>query len=96
MAASDTDAILQSYKTRIRELAQAVAGVEGSQAEAIYNDLLCTVKSSMTDQGPTMPQFGGRLSLIREELLPTIVRKWQHMKFQRLYLKNAKTLSSLQ
>ena len=77
MAAADTDAVVHAYQDRIRELANSVSSVDDDNSEDVYKELLCTVKSAMTDQGPTMPQFGDKLQSIRQNLLPNVIQNWE-------------------
>ena len=42
----------------------------------LYRELMTSVKATMTDQGPTMPQFSERIAAIREDLLPSVVGQW--------------------
>ena len=37
---------------------------------------MTSVTATMTDQGPTMPQFSEKLAPIRETLLPSVVENW--------------------
>ena len=67
LAAGDTDAIVHAYKNRMKELAEAVADVEGTSIDKVNEELLSMIKSVMTDQGPTMPQFGDRLQSILDQ-----------------------------
>ena len=63
----------------MREIAQAVATVTDETKNAVYKSLVTSVKSSMTDQGPTMPQFSEKVAIIREELLRNVVEDWDNM-----------------
>ena len=61
MAAGDTDAVVEAFNDRIQCIAAALGEVHQHDKENIYKDLLTTVKSTMTDQGATMPQLNDRL-----------------------------------
>ena len=45
-----------------------------TKKRSIYKDLVTTVKSTMTDQGATMPQFNDRLKALRQDLFPEVVQ----------------------
>lgn len=79
MAAGDTDAVVEAFKERLQCIAAALGEVHQHDQEKIYKDLVTTVKSTMTDQGATMPQFNERLSALRQDLLPEVVEHWDQL-----------------
>ncbi|XP_072051465.1 uncharacterized protein [Amphiura filiformis] len=79
MGASDTDAVMKCFTDRVRELSDALQIVTGNESEEENAKLFASVKSTMTDQGPTMPQFSEKLKVVREELLPAAYSKWDEL-----------------
>eukprot|EP00057_Strongylocentrotus_purpuratus_P029094 XP_011683568.1 PREDICTED: uncharacterized protein LOC105447354 isoform X1 [Strongylocentrotus purpuratus] len=79
MAAGDTEAVMDAFKDRINTLASSLAQLEGGNQEDMYKELVTTVKSTMTDQGATMPQFNDRLRALRQDLLPQVVKQWNQL-----------------
>ena len=78
MGSANTEAVVDSYKDRMQEIAAALETIShGENKDKLYNKLITSVKSTMTDQGPTMPQFSEQLAAIREEILPTVVSHWE-------------------
>ena len=76
MAMGDTEAVLEAFTNRVEELADTIHMTTGEDKKSIFNDIMATVKSTMTDQGPTMPQFSEKLQTIREKLLPAVIKDW--------------------
>ena len=76
MGGGDTDAVVDSFTDKVKELATVIEGVTGERDDDIFKELIATVKSTMTDQGPTMPQFNARLQSVRANLLPDVVENW--------------------
>ena len=66
-----------AFTYKIKDLAATLETITGKAQAAAYDDLLCSIKSTMTDQGPTMPQFSKKLQCIQETLLPTVVKNWE-------------------
>ena len=79
MAAGDTDAVVEAYKEKIQCIAAALGEVHQDEQEKVYKELVMTVKSTMTDQGATMPQFNDRLKALRQDLLPEVVQHWDEL-----------------
>ncbi|XP_033117054.1 uncharacterized protein LOC117116991 [Anneissia japonica] len=79
MAGGDTESVMDAFKERIMELADTLDTVEGSSGrkEQLYEELITTIKSTMTDQGPSMPQFSAKLEALRTSLLPKVVKHWE-------------------
>lgn len=53
--------------------------MENPDSTTVYNKLIATVSTTMTDQGATMPQFHDKLKLMREEILPVAVENWEDL-----------------
>ena len=66
MGSANTEAVVDSYKDRMQEIAAALETISqtGENKDKLYNELITSVKSTMTDQGPTMPQFSEQLAAI--------------------------------
>ena len=79
MGSSDTDAVMECFNRRIKELADGLQFVIGEDADKANAELYASIKSTMTDQGPTMPQFSEKLMSIRETLLPVAYDKWDQL-----------------
>ena len=80
LAEGDKEAVLQAYTDRMKELAEAISGLDGvADKGKCYEELLATVQSLITDQGPAIPQFANKLRVLRENLLPKIVDKWDNL-----------------
>lgn len=79
MAEGDTEAVVDAFNEKIQSLAAALGRVDQEEPEKLYRELVTTVKSTMTDQGATMPQFNDRLSSLRQDLLPEVVQHWEHL-----------------
>lgn len=77
MGSGDTDAVFKAFEHRMKELAEALSSAGEGDTDEIYNELITNIKSTMTDQGPTMPQFSSRVSTVRSELLPEVVKNWE-------------------
>lgn len=75
MAKGNTEGTMEAFKGRLRELAESIS--IGENSDAIYNELICSFKSTMTDQGPGMPQMSERVKMLREELLPSVLENWE-------------------
>ena len=59
------------------KLSSVIEGVAWDKIDKVFKELITTVKSTMTDQGPTMPQFNERLHSVRTNLLPEVVENWE-------------------
>ena len=66
MGDGDTNAVLDAFNERIHNLATTLQTIyTGEAPDDVHKELVTTVKSTMTDQGPTMPQFNERLQSVR-------------------------------
>ena len=63
MAKGDTDSTMAAFEERMKGLASALD--RNDNADEIYNTLVCSIKSTMTDQGPAMPQFSSKVECLR-------------------------------
>ena len=81
MGAGDTDAVMESFEEQIHQLASTLSHLDDidKSTNTIYKELITTIKATMTDQGPTMPQFNQKLDAIRQELLPHVVKNWDDL-----------------
>eukprot|EP00057_Strongylocentrotus_purpuratus_P011916 XP_011666390.1 PREDICTED: uncharacterized protein LOC105439273 [Strongylocentrotus purpuratus] len=76
MAGGDTSAVFESFQERVKELAESISSDDPATTSDITNRMITTIKSTMTDQGPTMPQFSEKIRTLKEELLPHVVSNW--------------------
>lgn len=76
---SDTEAIMDSFKYRVKEIAQALSSVENLTVEDKVAELVKSIKNTMFDQGPTNATFNEQLTELRKELLPKVVEKWEDL-----------------
>ena len=76
---SDTEAIMDSFKYRVKEIAQALSSGENLTVEDKVAELVTSIKSTMSDQGPTNATFNEQLAELRKELLPKVVEKWEDL-----------------
>ena len=79
MASGTTDAVIACFENRVGELADALHVAKGDSAKQHYATLIASIKSTMTDQGPGMPQFSEKLQSIRSHLLPVAYQKWDEL-----------------
>lgn len=76
---SDTEAIMDSFKYRVTEIAQALSSGENLTVEDKVAELVKSIKNTMFDQGPTNATFNEQLTELRKELLPKVVEKWEDL-----------------
>ena len=76
---SDTEAIMDSFKYRVKEIAQALSSGENLTVEDKVAELVTSIKNTMSDQGPTNATFNEQLTELRKELLPKVVEKWEDL-----------------
>ena len=76
---SDTEAIMDSFKYRVKEIAQALSSGENLTVEDKVVELVTSIKNTMSDQGPTNATFNEQLTELRKELLPKVVEKWEDL-----------------
>ena len=76
---SDTEAIMDSFKYRVKEIAQALSSGENLTVEDKVAELVKSIKNTMFDQGPTNATFNEQLTELRKELLPKVVEKWEDL-----------------
>ena len=76
---SDTEAIMDSFKYRVKEIAQALSSGENLTVEDKVAELVTSIKNTMFDQGPTNATFNEQLTELRKELLPKVVEKWEDL-----------------
>ena len=77
---SDTEAIMDAFKHRVEEIAQALSsGDEKASVENKVAELVTSIKSTMSDQGPTNATFNEQLAELRKDFLPKVVEKWQDL-----------------
>ena len=74
---SDTEAIMDSFKYRVKEIAQALSSGENLTVEDQVAELVTSIKNTMSDQGPANATFNEQLTELRKELLPKVVEKWE-------------------
>lgn len=77
MAQGNTDAVMHPFKHKIQELANALGAVDKGDPDRLYKELITSISATMTDQGPTMPQFSDRVESLRRTLLPEVVEHWE-------------------
>ena len=77
---SDTEAIMDAFKHRVKEIAQALSwGDEKASVENKVAELVTSIKSTMSDQGPTNATFNEQLTELQKDFLPKVVEKWQDL-----------------
>ncbi|CAH3185331.1 unnamed protein product [Porites evermanni] len=76
---SDTEAIMDSFKYRVKEIAQALSSGENLTVEDKVAELVTSIKNTMSDQGPTNATFNEQLTELQKELLPKVVEKWEDL-----------------
>ena len=73
---SDTEAIMDAFKHRVEEIAQVLSsGDEKASVENKVAELVTSIKSTMSDQGPTNATFNEQLTELRKDFLPKVVEK---------------------
>ena len=74
----DAETLLNCWQERIREIAQAAEGRNSSPGDVdkTVNNLLVSIKNTMSDQCAVNGAFNNLYSTLREELLPTVIDKW--------------------
>ncbi|XP_041475676.1 uncharacterized protein LOC121424143 [Lytechinus variegatus] len=75
MAGRDTSVVSDSFTAQVQELADSIS-TEASESTNITQKIMTTLKSTIANQGPTVPQLSDKLRLLKEELLPSVFRKW--------------------
>ena len=70
---SDTETTMDSFKYRVEEIAQALSSGGDVSVEDKVAELVTSIKSIMSDQGPTNATFNEQLTELRKELLPKVV-----------------------
>ena len=70
-------AVVAAFEWRMMEIAEAIETFDGKEKEKVYKELITSVTATMTDQGPTMPQFSEQMAKIRDTLLPSVIESWQ-------------------
>ena len=76
---SDTEAIMDSFNYRVKEITQALSSGENLTVEDKVAELVKSIKNTMFDQGPTNATFNEQLTELRKELLPKVVEKWEDL-----------------
>ena len=76
---SDTEAIMDSFNYRVKEITQALSSGENLTVEDKVAELVTSIKNTMSDQGPTNATFNEQLTELRKELLPKVVEKWEDL-----------------
>ena len=77
---SDTEAIMDAFKNRVEEIAQALSSDdEKASVENKVAELVTSIKSTMSDQGPTNATFNEQMTELRKDFLPKVVEKWQDL-----------------
>ena len=70
---------MDSFKYRVKEIVQALSTDENVPVEDKVAGLVTSIKSTMSDQGPTNATFNEQLTELRKELLPKVVEKWKDL-----------------
>ena len=78
MAGGNTTAVFDSSTDRVEELARSIATTNNTSQD-LNKRIISTIKSTMTNQGPTMPQFSERIHTLKEEILPHVVSNWEQL-----------------
>ena len=73
VAAGDTETLMKAFLQNIEDIRGTISTTED---DLIKEKLICCIKNTMSDKGPTNIPFNKRLQVIREELLPTVIESW--------------------
>ena len=74
----DAATILKCWKERVEEIAKATSSQRAdNDVEKCTNELITSVKNTMSDQVATNGVFNTLLADLRKEVLPNIVENWQ-------------------
>ena len=76
---SDTEAIMDSFKYRVKKIAQALSSGENVTVEDEVAELATSIKRTMSNQGPTNATFNEQLTELQKDLLSKVVEKWQDL-----------------
>ena len=82
MGNQNVQALLKAFDGKIREFAESVAVCNSKEVEQSAAELLCSLKSTLSDQGPTNPGFNEELLAKRGELLPALIKDWDSLSSQ--------------
>jgi hypothetical protein len=78
MGGSTTADIIKMFTATLDELASTVA-VEDDARERKVQELTCSIKNTMSDQGSINPCFNEQLAALRQAALPTVVQNWDQL-----------------
>ena len=71
---------MDAFKHRVDEIAQALSsGNEKASVENKVAELVTSIKSTISDKGPTNAIFNEQLTELRTDFLPKVVEKWQDL-----------------
>ena len=71
---------MDAFKHRVEEIAQALSsGDEKASVENKVAELVTSIKSTMSDQGPTNATFNEQLAELQKDVLPKVAEKWQDL-----------------
>ena len=68
---------MKSFTDTIDDLSIALFEDEGNDRLSCVDQLITSVKSTMSDRGPINPCFNKQLKTFREQLLPNVIDKWE-------------------
>ena len=78
-AGQDAETIFNCWKDRVAEIANATCGSVGSSEtpKKTTDQLLVSIKNSMSDQCATNGVFNSLLSELRKDVLPNVIANWK-------------------
>ena len=76
IASGDAASTLQCFVDTIDDICDVL---DSEKKEKNYNELICSIRSTMSDLGPVNPLFNTQLKALIEELLPKVVNKWDSL-----------------
>ena len=76
VADANAGAVLKTFTDIIDDLTDALNADKGED----FSTLVCSIKNTMSDMGPVNPLFDRKLQAFREELIPTVIEKWDRLK----------------
>ena len=75
---SDTEAIMDAFKHKVSEISHALTDKDNNESlEDKVGELVSSIKSTMSVQGPTNATFNEQLEELQKDFLPQVVDKWE-------------------
>ena len=71
---------MDAFKHGVEEISQVLSGGnEKASVEKKVAELVTSIKSTMSDQGPTNATFNEQLTELRKDFFSKVVEKWQDL-----------------